>query len=252
MYINKSKINTAVTANGGSVFIEDRYWSSSEIADNYAWRQYFNNSTQSGIYKGTPQNVRAVRAFSNSLAGAQGIQGATGSAGADGANGANGEKGATGDQGSQGTQGETGSAGADGTQPTYTVNTFYPELGGYVIAVRDGGKHGLVVAMQDQGRSNWYGANDLLSDANNHDVNGAKFMDWRLPTKRELNLMFGVYIGGNGANLNSNDYWCSTEYAPDDDIAWIQEFSDGFQNAYNKSYYRLTSPTSSVRAVRAF
>jgi hypothetical protein len=99
MYINKSKINTAVTANGGSVFIEDRYWSSSEIADNYAWRQYFNTSTQSGIYKGTSQNVRAVRAFSNSLVGAQGIQGATGSAGADGANG---EKGATGDQGAAG------------------------------------------------------------------------------------------------------------------------------------------------------
>ncbi|MFT5986022.1 MAG: hypothetical protein ACI825_001520, partial [Planctomycetota bacterium] len=77
--------------------------------------------------------------------------------------------------------------------PTYTVNTLYPELGGYVIAVRDGGKHGLVVAMRDQGLSSWYEANDLLSDANNHDVNGAKFMDWRLPTKRELNLMYGDY-----------------------------------------------------------
>ena len=128
---------------------------------------------------------------------------------------------------------------------TYTVNTFYPELGGYVIAVRDGGKHGLVVAMQDQGTSNWYEANDLLSDANNHDVNGAKFMDWRLPTKRELNLMYGVYIGGNGANLNGNYYWSSTEY--DNYYAWLQVFGSGGQHDYNKSitYY-------SVRAVRAF
>jgi hypothetical protein len=189
-------------------------------------------------------------AGTNGIDGTQGIQGATGADGATGPSGTNGTQGiqgATGADGAQGIQGETGAAGTNATQPTYTVNTLYPELGGYVIAVRDGGKHGLVVAMQDQGRSNWYDANDLLSDANNHDVNGAKFMDWRLPTKRELNLMFGVYIGGNGANLNSNDYWCSTEYAPDDDIAWIQEFSDGFQNAYNKS-----SPTSSVRAVRAF
>jgi hypothetical protein len=130
------------------------------------------------------------------------------------------------------------------TQPTYTVNTLYPELGGYVIAVRDGGKHGLVVAVQDQGRSNWYDANDLLSDANNHDVNGAKFMDCRVPTKRELNLMYGVYIGGNGANLNENSYWSSTEL--DNDSPWLQFFGSGFQ--YD-SYKFLTF---NVRAVRAF
>ena len=37
------------------------------------------------------------------------------------------------------------------TQPIYTVNTFYAELGGYVIQISPNGKHGLVVAMQDQG-----------------------------------------------------------------------------------------------------
>ena len=64
--------------------------------------------------------------------------------------------------------------------------------------------YGLVVAMQDQGTSNWYEANDLLSNASNHDTNGAKFKDWRLPTKRELNLMYVVYTNGNGASLNAN------------------------------------------------
>jgi hypothetical protein len=131
------------------------------------------------------------------------------------------------------------------TQPTYTVNTLYPELGGYVIAVRDGGKHGLVVAMQDQGRSNWYDANDLLSDANNHDVNGAKFMDWRVPTKRELNLMYGVYIGGNGANLNENSYWSSSEH--DVNLAWLQNFGIWLVRTSNGK-----NVTYSVRAVRAF
>jgi hypothetical protein len=131
------------------------------------------------------------------------------------------------------------------TATTYTLNTLYPELGGYVIAVRDGGKHGLVVAMQDQGYSDWYEANDLLSDANNHDVNGAKFMDWRLPTKRELNLMYGVYIGGNGANLNSFYYWSSTER--NYDFAWNQDFNDGYQYGNFKYVH-----TFYVRAVRAF
>lgn len=37
---------------------------------------------------------------------------------------------------------------------TYNVNTFYAELGGSVIQVNSDGKHGLVVAMQDQGVAN--------------------------------------------------------------------------------------------------
>ena len=129
------------------------------------------------------------------------------------------------------------------TQPTYALNTFYAELGGYVITVRDGGKHGLVVAMQDQGTGSWYAAKDLLSDANNHDVNGAKFMDWRLPTKRELNLMFVVYGGDNGASLDTNLYWSSTE---DSGInAWGQDIIND-QFPFSKDY------TVYVRAVRAF
>ena len=128
------------------------------------------------------------------------------------------------------------------TQPIYIVNTNYAELGGYVIAVRDGGKHGLVVAMQNQGKSSWYEANDLLSDANNHDVNGAKFMDWRLPTKRELNLVYNQISNiGGFSNLY---YWSSTGY--DSNLAWVQDFFDGTQA--NDSKYG----TNFVRAVRAF
>ena len=117
------------------------------------------------------------------------------------------------------------------TSKTYSVNTFYAELGGYVIEVNSDGTHGLVVAMQDQGTSKWYEANDLLSNASNHDTNGAKFKDWRLPTKRELNLMYAVYSNGNGASLNANYYWSSTEL--DNDNAWIQSFFDGNQYYFN-------------------
>jgi hypothetical protein len=127
---------------------------------------------------------------------------------------------------------------------TYTVNTFYAELGGYVIEINTDGTHGLVVAMQDQGSSNWYEANDLLSNAANHDANGAKFKDWRIPTKRELNLMYGV-TNGNGAGLISGYYWSSTESAFNS--AWGQDFGFfGEQYGFNK-YDSYT-----VRAVRAF
>jgi len=130
------------------------------------------------------------------------------------------------------------------TSKTYSVNTFYAELGGYVIQISPNGKHGLVVAMQDQGISNWYEANDLLSNPSNHDADGKEFSDWRLPTKRELNLMYVVYNNGNGASLNANYDWSSTENV--NNYAWLQDFANGSQSNYGKS------GTGNVRAVRAF
>ena len=130
------------------------------------------------------------------------------------------------------------------TSKTYAVNTFYAELGGYVIEVNSDGTHGLVVAMQDQGYSTWYEANDLLSNPSNYDAYGKEFSDWRLPTKRELNLMYGVYSNGNGASLNSDSYWSSTEN--DFDGAWSQHIALGLQNWYYKD------STLQVRPVRAF
>ncbi|MDA9310160.1 DUF1566 domain-containing protein [Flavobacteriaceae bacterium] len=130
------------------------------------------------------------------------------------------------------------------TSKTYSVNTFYAELGGYVIQISPNGKHGLVVAMQDQGTSIWYEANDLLSNPFNHDADGKEFSDWRLPTQRELNLLYVVYSNGNGASLNANYYWSSTEL--DFDLAWGQLFNGGNQNHNNKIF------TYYVRAVRAF
>ena len=130
------------------------------------------------------------------------------------------------------------------TSKTYSVNTFYAELGGYVIQISPNGKHGLVVAMQDQGSSTWYQANDLLSNPSNHDADGKEFSDWRLPTRRESNLMYVVYNNGNGASLNANYYWSSTEF--DGNNAWDQGFNDGNQVTSSKL------DSDGVRAVRAF
>ncbi len=130
------------------------------------------------------------------------------------------------------------------TSKTYSVNTFYAELGGYVIQISPNGKHGLVVAMQDQGVSTWYEANELLSNASNHDADGKEFSDWRLPTKRELNLMYVVYFNGTGASLNAGLYWSSTE--ADNSKAWGQSFINGVQ------YDDFKVNNGYVRAFRAF
>jgi hypothetical protein len=98
--------------------------------------------------------------------------------------------------------------------------------------------------MQDQGISTWHEANDLLSNASNHDADGKEFSDWRIPTKRELNLMYVVYTNGNGASLNPNYYWSSTER--DANSAWSHYFFSGNQTNDDKIYL------NSVRAVRAF
>ena len=129
------------------------------------------------------------------------------------------------------------------TQPIYSVNTFYAELGGYVIQISPNGKHGLVVAMQDQGSSTWYQANDLLSNPSNHDAYGKEFSDWRIPTKRELNLMYvqRATVGG----FTTNYYWSSSEF--DKNNAWYQIFIFG-----NQSFNSKFTLTNSVRAVRAF
>jgi hypothetical protein len=190
-----------------------------------------------------PQGIQGIQGDIG-LTGATGPQGEAGADGNDGATGPAGPAGADGADGNDGAAGPAGADGASYTQPTYLNNTFYAELGGYVIEVNSDGTHGLVVAMQDQSYSNWYEADDLLSNAANHDPNGAKFKDWRLPTKRELNLMYGVYTNGNGASLNPYTYWSST--GTNSNYAWVHYFINGDQD----DEYKINS--LNVRAVRAF
>jgi len=128
------------------------------------------------------------------------------------------------------------------TSPTYTIG-LNEDLGGYVFYVSPDGRHGLVAATQDQSTScSWYNAQDIISNSANHSTAGKNFTDWRLPTKYELNLMYGqkANIGG----FTTGYYWCSTEFGYSS--AWVQGFSDGFQDVDDKNY------PSYVRAVRAF
>ena len=63
MYQNKSAIDATATANGGSAFAVDLYWSSTEYDNNNAWRQNFVSGDQSGNNKAAFRRVRAVRAY---------------------------------------------------------------------------------------------------------------------------------------------------------------------------------------------
>jgi hypothetical protein len=64
MYINKTAINNTATANGGSAFTSEWYWSSTESEIQHAWAQRFSDAIQSWTLKFYPfSHVRAIRAF---------------------------------------------------------------------------------------------------------------------------------------------------------------------------------------------
>lgn len=125
----------------------------------------------------------------------------------------------------------------------YTIG-LWPELGGYVFRVSADGRHGLVAETVDQSVfAKWYAAQDIISDPAYHSTNGQKFMDWRMPTRYELNEIYvqKLSIGG----FASGNYWGSTEN--DYGSAWLQ----GFVGGGIQGYYGKTN-NGYVRSVRAF
>jgi hypothetical protein len=191
--------------------------------------------------------------------GTNGLVGATGATGATGTNGTNGLVGATGPQGPAGAAGQGGvtqaglgiSVTGTGTvadpyivsTKTYTIG-LWPELGGYVFRISADGKHGLVAETQDQGTSNWYGTQNLMSNPSTHSTNGQKFMDWRVPTLFELTQMYNSRSAIGGFDISAN-LWSSTEF--DSTNAYYFVFGGGgFASLANKPI------TLVVRGVRAF
>ncbi len=110
--------------------------------------------------------------------------------------------------------------------------------GGVVFFVDETGQHGLVAAKADfpEGMT-WSDAyracDDLVSDT---------YSDWFLPNKKQLNQLYinRTAVGG----FSDYIYWSSTENS--DRNAWNQNFNNGCQKSYVKSFWWA------VRAVRAF
>ncbi len=128
------------------------------------------------------------------------------------------------------------------SSPTYVIG-LSAEQGGYIFWVSLDGKHGLVAETVDQSSSsNWYNAQDIISNPSNHSADGDNFRDWRMPTKYELNEMY-LQKAAIGA-FSNGFYWSSTEFSIDE--TWGQDFTNGGQNDNNKDWNLI------VRAVRAF
>jgi hypothetical protein len=128
---------------------------------------------------------------------------------------------------------------------TYSIG-LNAALGGYVFYVTPNGKHGLVAATQDQSSSVTYmEAFNECNDPANHNVIGKEFTDWRLPTTKELALMYAqrVAIG----DFSSNRYWSSIAHS----VYYGQFYFHNFSN--NSSYYTdYENYSYRLRAVRAF
>lgn len=60
---NLSTINASAVANGGQVFINNFYWSSTESSDNHAKIVNIINGQENSVFKSSQNPVRAIRAF---------------------------------------------------------------------------------------------------------------------------------------------------------------------------------------------
>jgi len=117
-------------------------------------------------------------------------------------------------------------------------------LGGIVFYVNDNGTHGLVAASGDEPQTvDWFESGNNMDNPEFHDEDGKNYMDWRLPTKYELNLMYERRntIG----NFTRDFYWSSIE-AEIGNSAWAENFSNGEQQIHSKV------EKGSVRLVRTF
>ena len=150
--------------------------------------------------------------------------------------------------------------------------------GGIIFYLDPSGCHGLVAAPTDQSTgAQWYNGSYIDTRAYGSGLFEGKYNtvminayqggstsaaaicgslmlggydDWYLPSIEELNKMYQNIGQGNALGLGNvggfavNFYWSSTEL--DIFTAWIQNFSNGFQNFTNKNSNLY------VRAVRAF
>jgi hypothetical protein len=154
---------------------------------------------------------------------------------------------------------------ASASAPTYSVG-LNPSLGGYVFYVTPDGKHGLVAETIDQlGAVDFLPENinpnvspaetsdDNISNPARHSAAGANFIDWRLPNKYEMLLMYN-----SRQNIGNFDptriYLTSTlSYFY---VGWAINFALLGQPTDYNLYFKYNNSAmvykDSIRAVRSF
>lgn len=133
---------------------------------------------------------------------------------------------------------------ASQAQKKYSIG-LNPELGGYVFKLSADKMHGLVAETKDiAGGWSWYAAEEIMQLKCVHTPMGAKFTNWRLPTKDELNLM--ISQAGAIRGFTMEPYWSSTEVETDNTKAYSKNPYIKFQGDGSKLNQ------IHVRAVREF
>ena len=118
------------------------------------------------------------------------------------------------------------------------INIGDEDENGIVFWVDETGEHGLIAAKRDiSGEADWNEAMDLCKEYSN-----GGYSNWRLPTDKELDLLFQQKntIGG----FVRFSYWSATEYASH--FAFFQHFLSGERDNDFKDN------TCYVRAIRSF
>jgi tetratricopeptide (TPR) repeat protein len=80
--------------------------------------------------------------------------------------------------------------------------------GGIIFYVDGTGQHGLIAAIEDQGRGNWYDAVNLCRN-----YRGGGYTDWFMPSNSQIRLLYSQKNAVGGFRQDSNAYWSSTEGA---------------------------------------
>ncbi len=115
--------------------------------------------------------------------------------------------------------------------------------GGIVFWVDASGQHGLVAATADQSEGiQWCYVAQICAN-----YQGGGYVDWYLPSKYELNLLYQQkrVVGG----FADAAYWSSTEHNAD--YAWAQYFGDDVQS-HDINYASGKGSPNRVRAVQTF
>ena len=147
---------------------------------------------------------------------------------------------------------------------TYSVGTYYAELGGWVVSINSTGTHGLVISGQKLGTvtididpvheiSNVVNnAYELISNPANYNSDGQEFYDWRMPTFHEMkNIVGAAYFNSSLTSfykLAALDYAYWTSKPGNGTDSWSIVDLDAGGSLYSGS----SGGNQHVIAVRAF